>query len=133
MASSHPAKNLEALLSGFINKLMREEAAAADRGPGNNPKKRARDSAGSARDIVKPGPSLHVSNLSSATTKEELVSLFKRHCIVLDATIRSKTETFCFGFVDCKSVEGATMAMFALQGKEVNGRQVALRAWGGGV
>ena len=92
--------DLETCLENFIRSRM------------GNSRKRSREEPVSNMHFH-PSPNLHISNLSPQTTAEEVSALFKPYCKVIDVVIKTT-----FGFVHTTSVEGATGAMFSLQGTD---------------
>ena len=92
--------DLETCLENFIRSRM------------GNSRKRSREEPVSNMHFH-PSPNLHISDLSPQTTAEEVSALFKPYCKVIDVVIKTT-----FGFVHTTSVEGATGAMFSLQGTD---------------
>jgi RNA recognition motif-containing protein len=70
---------------------------------------------------------LFVGNLAFTTTDSELESLFNQHGEVARAQVitdRDSGRSRGFGFVEMSSEESAQQAISALDGKDVNGRQI---------
>jgi len=70
---------------------------------------------------------LYVGNLNYRTTQERLINLFSPYGEVLSARMISDRETGKFrgfAFVEMATPEGAEAAIKALDGKEVDGRQL---------
>ena len=70
---------------------------------------------------------LYVGNLNYRTTQERLINLFSPYGEVLSARLISDRETGKFrgfAFVEMGTPEGAEAAIKALDGKEVDGRQL---------
>jgi len=70
---------------------------------------------------------LYVGNLNYRTTQERLINLFSPYGEVLSARMISDRETGKFrgfAFVEMATPEGAEAAIKALDGKEVDGRQM---------
>lgn len=70
---------------------------------------------------------LYVGNLNYRTTQERLISLFSPYGEVLSARMildRETGKSRGFAFVEMATPEGAEAAIKALDGKEVDGRQL---------
>ena len=75
------------------------------------------------------GRKLYVGNLTYGVTSSELQSLFEAHGTVESAEIiadRDTGQSKGFGFVEMKTDQEAQAAIAALNGKEVNGRQLTV-------
>ena len=68
-------------------------------------------------------PKIFVGNVAYATTKESLMAEFSAYGTVVDCY---KPEQKGFAFVTMSSLEEAEKALEALQGKEVDGRELKL-------
>ena len=72
---------------------------------------------------------LYVGNLSYNVTETELQTLFSAHGPVAEVTVMMDRDTGRprgFAFVTMQTTEGATAAIQALQGKEVDGRALTV-------
>ena len=75
------------------------------------------------------GKKLYVGNLTYAVTSSELQSLFEAHGTVESAEVitdRDTGQSKGFGFVEMKTDQEAQAAIAALNGKEVDGRQLTV-------
>jgi RNA recognition motif-containing protein len=75
------------------------------------------------------GRKLYVGNLASGVTEGELSRLFEEHGTVESAQVimdRDTGRSKGFGFVEMKTDQEAQAAIAALNGKEVNGRQLTV-------
>ena len=71
------------------------------------------------------GKNLYVGNMSYDTTRERLQELFQAHGEVTSVNIITDRETGRprgFGFVEMATEEGASAAITALDGRDVDGR-----------
>jgi cold-inducible RNA-binding protein len=72
---------------------------------------------------------LYVGNLTFSTTTADLETLFAQHGDVKEARVINDRDTGRsrgFGFVEMESQEGADTAIFALNGTDLDGRDLAV-------